>query len=126
MARIDKIIPGCGGFRAPLYADYTGATAAVGVGIDATGKVVLGGGVTGIIGVICLPKDKKAGDMVDVMKAGELVNFGGAAGTIYTANTTTGAITSAAASATQTKVGFTLDADRLIVDVSADRGFDAT
>jgi hypothetical protein len=42
-----------------------------------------------------------------------------AAGTVYTANTTTGVISNAAASATQTPVGFTVEAARLIVRRSA-------
>lgn len=126
MARIDKYDPISGGFRAPLNAAYTGAAAPIGVGLNSSGRVVAGAGVTGIIGVICCPYDKAAGDTVDVMTAGELAEFGGAAGTIYTADTTTGAIGTTAASATKTKVGFTVEADRLIVRVAADRGFDAT
>ena len=43
------------------------------------------------------------------------MEFGGAAGTTYTANTTTGVISTGAASATQVPVGFTVEADRLIV-----------
>jgi hypothetical protein len=55
---------------------------------------------------------------VDVMQEGELVNFGGAAGTVYTALTTTGAIAAVAADATHIRVGFTAEADRLIVRVA--------
>ena len=76
--------------------------------------------------MVCSPVDKAAGDPIDVMTSGELVEFGGAAGTVYTADTTSGAIGTTAASATKTKVGFTVEADRLIVRVQADRGFDAT
>lgn len=115
MARIDKYQPVAGGFRAPLNAAYTGAAAPIAVGINSSGRVVVGAGATGIVGVICSPYDKAAGDIIDVMTNGELVEFGGAAGTMYTANTTTGVITSGAASATQFKVGFTVEADRLIV-----------
>lgn len=117
MARIDKYDPVGGGFRAPLAADYSGVAAPVGVGLDVNGRVVPGAGTTGLKGVICLPKNKKASDVIDVMKDGELVEFAGVAGTLYTANTTTGAITSAAASATQIVVGFTVEATRLIVGV---------
>ena len=119
MARIDKIIPGVGGFRGPLAAAYTGSANVVGVGINSSGQVVVGVGVAaiGIVGVICSPGSKNAGDIIDVMKAGEIVNFGGTAGTLYTANTTTGAVTTAAASATQISVGFTVEANRLIVGV---------
>lgn len=126
MARIDKYQPVAGGFRAPLNAAFTGAAAPLGVGLNSSGRVVAGAGATGIIGVVCSPVDKAAGDPIDVMTAGELIEFGGAAGTVYTADTTSGAIGTTAASATKTKVGFTVEADRLIVRVQADRGFDAT
>lgn len=117
MARIDKYDPISGGFRAPLNAAYTGAAAPIAVGINGSGRVVAGASVTGIVGIICSPYNKAAGDIVDVMTDGELVEFGGAAGTVYTANTTTGVISSAAGSVTQVVVGFTVEADRLIVRV---------
>lgn len=123
MARIDKYDPVSGGFRAPLNASYTGSATPVGVGINGSGKVVVGAGVTGVIGVICIPLNKAAGEIVDVMTDGELVQAGLAAGTLYTANTTSGAITNAAPSATQTPVGWTVEADRLIV--RAQRGLAA-
>lgn len=125
MARIDKYQPVAGGFRAPLNAAYTGAVAPIAVGLNSSGRVVAGPGQTGIVGVVCSPYDKAAGDIVDVMTAGELVEFGGVAGTPYTANTTTGVITSGAASETQVLVGFTVEADRLIVRVGPNQA-DAT
>ena len=118
MARIDKYSGvGCG-FRAPLAADRSGSALPVGVGLDVNGRVVAGAGQTGIIGVLCKPDNAKAGDIVDIMKDGELVEFAGAAGTVYTANTTTGVIDDTAASATQIVVGHTVEATRLIVGVS--------
>jgi hypothetical protein len=126
LARIDKYDPISGGHRAPLAANVNahdgvigGGTAPVGVGLDSSGRVVVGVSVAavGIIGVLCLPSNKKAGDVVDVMTAGEIVDVGGTAGTVYTANTTTGAITNAAASATQIRVGYTVEAGRLVVRV---------
>lgn len=119
MARIDKYHPVAGGFRAPLNAAFTATGAPLGVGLNGSGRVVAGAGTTGVVGVIMLPEDRAAGDMIDVMTAGEIVDFAGAAGTVYTANTTTGAITSGAASATQTPIGFTAEASRLIVRRSA-------
>lgn len=115
MARIDKYDPVSGGFRAPLAAAYTGAAAPIGVGLDTNGRVVAGAGTTGLVGVLCKPDNAAAGDVVDVMTAGELVEFAGDAGSAYTANTTTGAITTAAASATQIAVGFAVEASRLVV-----------
>lgn len=117
MARIDKTEPNVGSFRAPLDANLTGAAAPLGVGINSSGRVVAGAGQTGIVGIIVSPYDKVAGDIIDVLKLGQLVEFGGAAGTVYTANTTTGAITNGAASATQKVIGHTVEADRLIINV---------
>jgi hypothetical protein len=116
MARFDKVDL-TGSFRAALNADYTGSANPVGVGLNSSGRIVVGAGVAGvgIVGVMVLPRSRKAGDVVDVMTDGELVEFAGVAGTAYTANTTTGAITSAAASASQIDVGFTVEATRLVV-----------
>ena len=117
MARIDKYHPVASGFRAPLAADWAGSATPVGVGLDSNGRVTVGVSVAavGIIGVLCKPGAAKAGDIVDVMRSGEIVEFAGAAGTAYTANTTTGVISNAAASATQIRVGFTIEATRLRV-----------
>jgi len=115
MARIDKYDPIDGGFRAPLHAAYTGSNTPIGVGLNSSGRVVPGAGQTGIVGVICLPDDKAAGDIIDVMTDGELVEFAGAAGTVYTTDTTTGAIGTTAQSATKVRVGFTVEATRLVV-----------
>lgn len=86
--------------------------------MDVNGRLVVGAGTTGIRAVLVLPENKAAGDTVDSMTDGEIVEFAGAAGTTYTANTTTGVITSAAASATQIEVGYTVEATRLIVRVA--------
>lgn len=118
MARIDKYDPVGGGFRAPLAAAYTGSAVPLAVGLNSSGQVVAGIGATGIVGIVCLPGNHAAGEVIDVMKDGELVEFAGVAGTVYTANTTTGVITSAAASGTQILVGFTVEATRLVVGVS--------
>lgn len=125
--RIDKYDPISGGFRAPLAADQaatSGAvgsgTAGIGVGIDVNGRVVAGAGQTGIKGVLVLTRAMKAGDIVDVMDGGEVVEFGGVAGTNYTADTTTGAIGTSAQSATKKRIGHTVEAGRLIVRVSAE------
>lgn len=118
MARYDKYEPKSGGFRAALNADQlkTSGGLPLGVGLNTTGKVVVGAGNTGVIGVLCTTKDMKAGDIVDVMTHGDVVEAAGlTAGTVYTANTTTGVITSGAASATQTPIGFTVEATRLVI-----------
>lgn len=112
MARFDKYDPVSGGFRAPLNAAYTGAAAPLGVGINASGRVVAGAGATGVVGVICQPADKAAGDYVDVMTQGEIVELGGVAGTVYYAHATTGAISS---TASLYRVGHAVEAERLVV-----------
>lgn len=115
MARIDKYDPISGGFRAPLAAAYTGSSTPIGVGLNAAGRVVAGAGQTGIVGVVCLPGNHEALSPVDVMTDGELVEFAGAAGTVYTADTTTGVIGTSAQSATKVRVGHTVEATRLVV-----------
>jgi hypothetical protein len=118
MARIDKYDPVSGGFRAPLAADWAGQATPLGVGLDSNGRVVAGIGNSGIRGVLCKPDAAKAGDIVDVMTDGELVEFAGTAGTGYSANTVTGVISNAAVSGTQINVGSTVEATRLIVRIS--------
>jgi len=122
MARFDKVEPYAGNIRARLAADWAAADGtAIGVGLDSTGKVVPGAGQTGIVGVVVLVKEnKKAGDTVDIMCAGEIVDVNTpaallAAGTIVTANTTTGVLSVTAPSATQAIVGYTVEAGRLHV-----------
>jgi hypothetical protein len=120
MARVDKTESAVGVHRAQLAAAYTGAAAPIGVGLDSNGRVVPGAGATGIIGVLCQPSNKAAADVVDIIALGELVEFAGVAGTLYTANTTTGVISSAAASVTQIPVGYTVEATRLVLKIERD------
>jgi len=124
VARYDKYDPISGGFRAKLAADWDNADVGkpVGVGLDANGRVVKGGGNTGIVGV--LVEDgvrlntglvgKKAGTVVDVMTSGEVVDVEGlAAGTDYFAATDDGDIGDAGSA-----IGHTVEADRLVVRVT--------
>lgn len=121
MPRYDKFEPYGGGFRAPLAAAISSANGfvAYAVGLDTQGRVVLGAGNTGIIGVLIAHGAKNAGDYVDVMTDGEAVDATGlTAGTKLTGNTTTGAISNAATSTTQVPVGFTIEATRIVVRIS--------
>lgn len=121
MPRYDKYEPYGGGFRAALAAAVIDANKfiAYGVGLDTSGRVVLGAGNTGIVGVMITHGVKAAGDIVDVMIDGEIVDATGlTAGTKLTANTTTGAISNAAASATQVPIGFTVELTRISVHVA--------
>lgn len=119
MARIDKYESLSGGFRAPLAADYVGSATPVGVSLNSSGRVVLGGvgNTVGSVGVLCKPDSAKAGSIVDIMTDGELVEFAGAAGTVYYADPTTGAIntTVPGAGVNGFRVGHTVEATRLIV-----------
>lgn len=131
MARYDKYDPISGGTRAPLAADLaatasTGNKNPIGVGLDTNGRVVPGAGNTGIVGVLVTTRAMKAGDIVDVMSLGDVVEMAGVtAGTIITADTTSGALGTTAASATKTPVGHTVEATRLVVRKGVPT-FDAT
>lgn len=76
MSRIDKYDPVSGGYRAPLAAAI--ATADVGkiqaVSIDGSGRAAIGGAaLTDLFGVICPVRAMAAGEQIDVMTAGEIV-----------------------------------------------------
>ena len=75
MARYDKYEGKAGGFRAPLAAAW--ASSEVGkpyaVGLNTSGQVVKGAGNSGVVGVLIITKAKAAGDIVDVMTNGEIV-----------------------------------------------------
>jgi hypothetical protein len=133
MARYDKYDGMVGNFRAPLAADWLSAdlNTVFGVGLDANGRVVKGAGNSGVVGVICLTKVRKAGEIVDIMKHGEIVeadiagpagatSTGTTAGTAYYADATTGAMGSTAplAGDNGVKIGHTVEASRLVVNVA--------
>lgn len=128
MSRIDKYEPLTGGTRAPLAADWLLAdlNKVVPVGLDANGKVVKGLGNTGYVGIVVLTEQKFAGDIVDVMQDGDIAEFnsaGFAAGSNFFADAAdnvvkigTGAQTNTApVTAGSKKVGFTVEATRLVV-----------
>jgi hypothetical protein len=101
-ARYDKYDPISGGFRANLNAAITD-TAKIGVplavGLNSSGKIVEGSGATGVVGVLVADQAKAAGEVVDVMTAGEIVDldeddfdpgalyFGGSTGVVDTTDT---------------------------------------
>lgn len=78
IARYDKYDPISGGFRVRLNAAITNPTqigVPLAVGINASGKAVLGGGTSGVRGVLVADQAKAAGEVVDVMTAGEIVDL---------------------------------------------------
>lgn len=122
MARYDKYDPISGGFRAPLAAAVTAANKnkVYAVGLDSAGRVVLGAGQSGIVGVLVTHDAKVAGDIVDVMTDGEIVEFtlgdgtsAAAAGTVYYGVAADGTYT--ATVSTNTRLGHTVEAKRLVV-----------
>lgn len=119
MGRYDKYDPKAGGFRAPLAADFAvgDIKTVFGVGLDANGRVVMGAGNSGLVGVLVLTQAKSAGDIVDIMTNGEITDADLTAGTAYFADGTTGALGATGAA----YVGHTVEADRLVVRVETGR-----
>jgi hypothetical protein len=124
-ARIDKTESSVGVVRGTNNADIANTewNHMRAVGINASGKVVLGASQSGIVGIAIFDRTNyRAGRRVDIFKLGEVILTNDTAGndlllagTAYTANTTTGIITSAAASATQIAIGYTQENDRFII-----------
>lgn len=140
--RWDKYDGYVGNYRGPLAADIVLATQAnkvLAVGVNSSGAVTVGAGQTGINGVIIIPvgidmygnlldggTNTEAGDLCDVGKHGEITNFApyqpsgsapaAAAGTNYYGHADGAVLPSTGPGAVY--VGHTVEADRLIVDVS--------
>lgn len=115
MARYDKYDPISGGFRAPLAAEVLQASAGtlIAVGLDANGRVVPGAGNSGIKGVLVVDQAKAAGDIVDVMTDGEIVDVASlAAGTSYYGVAADGTVNT---TNTNVYLGHTVEATRLVV-----------
>lgn len=123
MSRYDKYDPVSGGYRAKLNAAVL--TAAVGVivpvSINASGRVVVGGSLDAIRGVICPVRTMAAGEVVDVMTSGEIVDCLTTAGTAFAA----GGIVYAHAAGTVDSVataglvvGQMIELDRMVVRVA--------
>jgi hypothetical protein len=118
LARYDKYDPIDGGFRAALNADWLLAdlNKVCPVSLNASGKVVKGtAGQSGFVGVLCLQSLRKANEVVDIMTDGEIVELTGlAAGTQYYAPANGDGVNT---TATLPKVGFTVEATRMVVRV---------
>ncbi len=120
-ARVDKTNSQVGVVRAYLAADIlsTEWNKMRAVGLNSSGKVVLGAGASGIKGIAIFDTTKaKAGNRVDIFKLAEIILDGAdllTAATNYTANTTTGVISNAAVSGTQIAIGYTVETDRFVI-----------
>lgn len=120
-ARFDKYDPISGGFRARLAADWDADDGVpMGVGLDVDGHVVPGAGNTGVVGVLNLVGfHKLAGQVVDCMTDGEIVDVEEFdAGTPVFADDSDGTLNQDGG-AGNTAVGFTVEADRIVVRVGS-------
>lgn len=126
MARIDKTDSAIGMQRVEAGWAADAATGELdnvrGVGIDSTGKAVVGAGNTGVKGLSVRSKIfRRAGDLAEYCSTGEIVEIEGlTAGTNYFVDPATGLLTDEATTGTapvvnNTPVGYTIEADRLIV-----------
>lgn len=127
--RFDKISGFVGSFRAPLNAalsatgDDNGKVQAVWV--NTSGRVVIGGltSENATIGVICPNKVMAAGDIIDVLIDGQIVDVVKTAGTAWAAgDIVTAAVTGAVGS---TAVGAGFKAIGKILDAPASNGLGA-
>jgi hypothetical protein len=142
--RWDKYDGYIGNFRGPLAANVVLATQAnkvIATGVNSSGAVTFGAGQTGINGVVIIPVGTDmygalldggvntfAGDLCDVGKHGEITNFtpyavsgtapAAAAGTNYFGHADGSVLPSTKAGAVY--IGHTVEADRLVVDISSD------
>lgn len=118
MARIDKTESAVGVVRAENAAAIAEADFGkiFGVGLNAQGRVVKGAGQSGVIGVRIWDRtNRKAGQVVDIFKLGDIVDCEGlAAGTKYYAAAADGVLST---TNTGTYVGFTVEADRLVLAI---------
>lgn len=91
--------------------------------LDANGRVLIGvpgTANTGIVGVLSLAEWKDEADVVDVMTHGEVVEIGGTAGSAYYVRHDDGTITTnpdpaGDGTVSTTRIGTTVEGDRLIV-----------
>jgi hypothetical protein len=116
MARFDKVDSTIGMHRAPLAADVPSNlhNIVVACGLNAQGRLLINApGNSGYVGVTIVDRTKRrAGQVNDIMSAGEIVECTGlVAGTKYYVQ----ANGSLGATRTPNYVGYTVEADRLVV-----------
>jgi hypothetical protein len=126
MARYDKYDPVSGGFRAALAADWAANQSGTpfAVTLDGNGRVVKVAAADTARGVLVIDSAKNAGDVVDVMTHGEIVDCTGlAAGTDYFSHTdATLVATAPGGGVNKVRVGHTVEAARLVVRVQRIQG----
>lgn len=139
MSRYDKYGPKTGGFRAPsnIAWAYTAPVAGVeqaandvfrvcGVALNGTGRVIKAASAITAVGIVVVHGPKNAGEILDIMTSGEVIELGTGdiqgltaptAGTKYYLDFTTGRLTATApgAGVNSFYVGTTVEAGRLVV-----------
>lgn len=122
MARYDKYSGVTGGSRVPAAADAATADydQVLGVGLSVAGRGVLRDpSNSGFIGVTIVDRTKRrAGDILDVMRSGEIVDVAGltAGSPVYL--TAVGVLTTVKVG-NAARVGYTVEADRLVVNFTS-------
>lgn len=115
MARVDKTESAIGVVRAVIHADFAQSDwdKVIPVGLNASGRIVKGAGNSGVIGVLIPGRTVyRAGQIGDIFIHADIVECAGlAAGTKYYSDAA-GAVST---TNTGTYIGFTVEADRLIV-----------
>jgi hypothetical protein len=156
MAKYDKYEPLAGGFRARLNAALTLVSGEFGpkaVSLNASGLAVVGtAGQSGLVGILVknvakgpigswttslnggtpnayAPIGAQAGDVVDIMTNGDIVDLDEddyPAGTLFFAQADGDIVAQADATAGDIPIGFTVEAGRLIVRIATGAAGDAT
>ena len=141
MSRYDKYDPKDGGFRAPLNAAWNATSGPAGVSdldrvicvaLNGSGRLIKAASAAVAVGVVVISGAKAAGDVVDVMTDGEIVELGAndlqtgspAAGTKYYMDATASrlAATAPGAGVNGFYVGHTVEAGRLVVRTGTVQG----
>jgi len=123
VSRFDKYDPYSGGFRAKLEAAITAPEVGVvqAISINASGKVVVGGATLNLIrGIICPVQTMAAGDVIDVMTGGEIVDCLTTAGPAFSAGAVVYAHTAGTLDGVATAglaVGQMIEATRMVVRI---------
>lgn len=121
MSRYDKYDPVSGGSRVPLNAAIAASEIGKikGVSINGSGRAVIGGtAATDIQGLICPVRAMAAGEIIDVMRSGEISDATETAGTAFAAGARVYVHLDGSVDDTATAgklVGHTIEASRLVV-----------
>jgi hypothetical protein len=143
VSRYDKYGPKTGGFRAPLNAAWNATSGPSGVSdlnrvivvaLNGSGRLIKATTAATAVGVVVVTTPKNAGEIVDVMTQGEIVELDAndiqgatapTAGTKYVLDTTASRLAAQGTPAAGTNtfyVGTTVEAGRLVVRTGSFQG----